>query len=794
MTRLIEIIGGNTRQLGMLFALIALILFFQVRTDGLLLTPANVMNLLNGNAYILVLSIGMALVIIAGHIDLSVGSVAAFAGIVSALAMRDWGLSSSGTVLLCLGIGALIGAWQGFWVAYVGIPAFVVTLAGMMLFRGANQIVGKSNTIPVPEAIQYIGGGYLPALGPDTGYSNLTLLLGLGTIIWLALDALRTWQASRRLSGDVPPHRWTLVRSTLLCAAIVYLTLLFASGRSGTSFPVPGLILACLTILYTFIAKRTILGRHVYAVGGNKQAAQLSGVNVRFVTFLVMMNMSVLAALAGLMFVGRATASGPFDGVNWELDAISAVFIGGAAVSGGVGTVVGSVVGGLVMAVLNNGLQLLGIGADMTQVLKGFVLLVAVAFDVYNKCQGKPSLIAGLFRKLASSDAKSQIGEEPAATGTAQRDRWPVVGRYAAGFTVLALCAALGVWLGGPGSDRKASDEHPVAGASSGFAQGTIIGVALPQKTSENWVLAERLFKEGLSKAGYRPVVQFANGGVPEQQNQIQSMIAQGAKVLIIGAIDGSQLGAQVREAKKAGAVVIAYDRLLKNTDAVDYYVAYDSFKVGELQGKALLEGLKKFKGRPPWTIELIAGSPDDANSQVFYEGAMSVLKPLMDAGTLVVKSKQTTFAQAATPGWKAENAHKRMDTILAGVYSQENLDGILSPNDTLARAAMTSIRSAGKDLPVVTGQDSEVESVKSIMRGEQFSTINKDTAALVGQVIAMVNDLHQGKAPRVNTTECCNNGVKSVPAFLLEPRIVTLENIREAYAQDPVLKHVVSD
>jgi len=180
-----DVFGGNLRQFGMLFALVALVVFFEFRTHGLVLTSANVMNLLNGNAYILVLAIGMVLVIIAGHIDLSVGSVAAFAGIVGALAMRDYHVAPWAAVLLCLGLGALIGAWQGMWVAYLGVPGFVVTLAGMMLFRGANQFIGQSNTIPVPPAIQYLGGGYLPAIGPDTGYNNLTLFLGGAGIAWL---------------------------------------------------------------------------------------------------------------------------------------------------------------------------------------------------------------------------------------------------------------------------------------------------------------------------------------------------------------------------------------------------------------------------------------------------------------------------------------------------------------------------------------------------------------------------------------------------------------------------------
>ncbi|MBM4314425.1 MAG: sugar ABC transporter permease, partial [Deltaproteobacteria bacterium] len=374
MKRITQIIGGNLRQLGMLFALAALTVFFQIRTDGLVLTSANMINLLNGNAYILVLAIGMVLVIIAGHIDLSVGSVAALAGIVTALAIRDWGVSPEAAGLLCLAVGAIIGAWQGFWIAYVGIPAFIVTLAGMMLFRGANQFIGRSDTIPVPEAIQYLGGGYLPAIGPETGYNNLTLLLGAGAILWLVIRSIRARRRIRQSGGEAPSLWSTALRLALLGGGVAALTYLFASGRPGTSFPIPGLILASLMLVYSFIARRTVLGRHIYAVGGNRQAAELSGVNTRRVNFMVMMNMSTLAALAGLMFIGRATASGPFDGVNWELDAISAVFIGGAAVSGGVGTVFGSVVGGLVMAVLNNGLQLLGVGADMTQIIKGLVL------------------------------------------------------------------------------------------------------------------------------------------------------------------------------------------------------------------------------------------------------------------------------------------------------------------------------------------------------------------------------------------------------------------------------------
>ncbi|MCW3765034.1 multiple monosaccharide ABC transporter permease [Paenarthrobacter ureafaciens] len=400
MNALKKLFGGNTRQFGMIFALVALIIFFQIFTEGRTLTPGNVINLFNGNSYILILAIGMVLVIIAGHIDLSVGSVAAFVGVSVALAIRDWGIPWYMGVLFGLALGALIGAWQGFWTAYVGIPAFIVTLAGMLLFRGFNQFVGKSNTIPVPNDFQYLGSGYLPEIGPDTGFNNLTLLIGLVAAAFVVVMSLRARAASKALGADVPELWVEVTKLVLICGAILYATYLFATGRPGTSFPIPGLILAVLVLIYGFIADKTVIGRHVYAVGGNRHAAELSGVQSKKVNFLVMLNMSVLAGLAGMIFVGRSTASGPFDGVGWELDAIAAVFIGGAAVTGGVGTVIGSIVGGLVMAVLNNGLQLLGVGADLTQIIKGLVLLAAVAFDVYNKSQGKRSITGMLMKNF----------------------------------------------------------------------------------------------------------------------------------------------------------------------------------------------------------------------------------------------------------------------------------------------------------------------------------------------------------------------------------------------------------
>ena len=365
--------------------------------------------------------------------------------------------------------------------------------------------------------------------------------------------------------------------------------------------------------------------------------------------------------------------------------------------------------------------------------------------------------------------------------------------------SIYATAALSLLTLAGCGSGRDAApaaNTAPSAAASAGsaaaggFGKDAIIGVALPSKTSENWVLAGGLFTDGLKEAGFKGDVQYAaaSGTVADQQGQIGSMVTKGAKVIIIGAADGGQLSTQVQEAKAGGAKVIAYDRLILNTPAVDYYVAYDNFKVGQLQGQALLDGMKAKKGAGPHNIELFSGSPDDANSAVFFNGAMDVLKPAIAAGTVKVGSGQVAIKQTATEGWKAENAQRRMDALLTSTYSSTELDGVLSPNDTLARAILTSVKGAGKPTPVVTGQDSEVESVKSIIAGQQYSTINKDTRALVTAAIKMVSDLSEGKSPETNDTKSYDNGVKVVPAFLLPPLIVTKENAAAAYANDPKL------
>ena len=391
--------GRGVTQFSMVIALIAIIIIFEVLEPGYTLDPTNVINVVQQYSYIFILAIGMVMVIIAGHIDLSVGSVSAFVGISVAQSIAVWHFPPGVAMLFGLVIGVLVGAWQGFWVAYVRVPAFIVTLAGQLIFRGGNQIIGGGTDVPTPDSYNWIGAGFIPDFGGGA-YSNGTLLLGLLVILALIGNEIRGRRRRILMHATASPLWSSVVRIIVLCGITGYVTFEFASGDPGTSFPVVGIIAGVLILIYSFVMNNTIFGRQVYAVGGNAAAAVLSGVNSRRVNFFVMMNMSVLAAVAGMVYVGHAGASGLSDGTGWELDAIAAVFVGGAAVSGGIGTVAGSIIGAFVMAFLTNGLSGLGIDSDYTSIIRGLVLLLAVAFDVYNKTQGRPSITGQLLRGL----------------------------------------------------------------------------------------------------------------------------------------------------------------------------------------------------------------------------------------------------------------------------------------------------------------------------------------------------------------------------------------------------------
>ncbi|WP_086564202.1 multiple monosaccharide ABC transporter permease [Streptomyces africanus] len=373
----------NMRQYGMLFALGLIVVLFAVWTDGDLLLPRNVSNLVLQNSYILILAMGMMLVIIAGHIDLSVGSLTAFIGSMAAVFMVKNDLPWPVAVILCLVVGAIAGAIQGFFIAYGGIPSFIVTLAGMLIFRGLTEIFLEGQTLgPFPTGLQKVANGFMPEVGPNTNYHNLTLLLGLALIAFVVFQEFRDRRRQQEFALDVPPFKLFLLKLVALAAAVLVVTMLLASYKGA---PIVLLILGVLLVGFGYVMRNAIIGRHIYAIGGNLPAAKLSGVKDKKVTFLVFLNMGMLAALAGLVFAARFNAASPKAGLNFELEAIAASFIGGASMSGGVGTVLGAIIGGLVLGVLNNGMNLVGIGTDWQQVIKGLVLLAAVGFDVWNK-------------------------------------------------------------------------------------------------------------------------------------------------------------------------------------------------------------------------------------------------------------------------------------------------------------------------------------------------------------------------------------------------------------------------
>ena len=399
MIKIKSLFSGNIRRYGMGIALISIMILFEILTNGILLKPLNVTNLILQNSYILILAIGMLLVIVTGNVDLSVGSVAAFIGAISAMLMVNYKMSPFIALPICLAVGGLIGAWQGFWIAYVKIPAFIVTLAGMLIFRGLTLVILQGQTIaPFPEIFQAISSGFVP------GKNTATIVGIIASLVYVYLQ-LKNRKRKTKNGFDVEPISLLVIKCLAVIAIVNIFTYWLASYKG---IPTVLVLLSVLVLGYSFLANRTVLGRHIYASGGNQKAAELSGVKTKRTLFLVYVNMGILSALAGMVFAGRLNAATPKAGQSFELDAIAACYIGGASALGGIGTVFGGIIGGLVMGVLNNGMSILGIGIDWQQAIKGFVLLVAVAFDVYTKSNG-----TGVKIKINKSKGKD-IKEESA--------------------------------------------------------------------------------------------------------------------------------------------------------------------------------------------------------------------------------------------------------------------------------------------------------------------------------------------------------------------------------------------
>ena len=379
-------IRSNIREYGMLIALVAIMLFFQFYTGGILFRPVNLTNLVLQNSFIVIMALGMLLVIVAGHIDLSVGSIVAFVGAIAAILTVQWGMNPFLAALICLIVGGVIGAAQGYWIAYHRIPSFIVTLAGMLVFRGLTLFVlGGKNIGPFPSDFQVISTGFLPDIGGIEGINTTSLILTILISVVLLVLAFRRRQVNQKHGIEVEPFGFFLMQNVLIAAAILFLGYSLSTYRG---LPNVLIVMLVLIAIYSFVTRRTTIGRRIYAMGGNEKATKLSGINTERLSFLTFVNMGVLAGLAGMIIATRLNSATPKAGVGFELDVIAACFIGGASASGGVGKITGAVIGAFIMGVMNNGMSIIGLGIDFQQMVKGLVLLAAVFFDVYNKNKG----------------------------------------------------------------------------------------------------------------------------------------------------------------------------------------------------------------------------------------------------------------------------------------------------------------------------------------------------------------------------------------------------------------------
>ncbi|BFL46040.1 multiple monosaccharide ABC transporter permease [Lactonifactor longoviformis] len=376
------------KKYGMVIALVVITALFQWLTKGVLLAPMNISKLLMQNGYILILAIGMLPIILTGDIDLSVGSVVALVGAVtSKLLVGEARMPVALGIAIGLLVGILIGIWHGFWIAYVKVPAFIATLAGMLFFRGLTLVITQGKTIgPYPDAYQYIAQAYLPDVGGASQIHLTTILIGAALIVVFLITQLQKRRREISYGFAVSGSGVYTLKLVVMAGLIAFATYWFTRFKGA---PVILLILGLLTFVYSFVTEKTVLGRHIYALGGNERATALSGIKTKRVKFMTFVNMGLLAAFAGIVYSARINCANPTAGDGFELDAIAACYIGGASASGGVGRISGAIVGGLVMGVLNNGMSIIGVGTDWQKSIKGLVLLAAVVFDIVNQTKKK---------------------------------------------------------------------------------------------------------------------------------------------------------------------------------------------------------------------------------------------------------------------------------------------------------------------------------------------------------------------------------------------------------------------
>lgn len=382
----------NFRQYGMIIALVVLAVFFYLTTGGKFGKPMNVYNIIMQNGYVLVLAIGMLLPILTGNIDLAVGSIVAVVSAIAGVMMYNWGLPVWVAILGCLAAGILIGLWQGFWIAMINMPPFIATLGGMLIFRGLTLVLLQGKTLaPLPSSYVQISSGYVKdyismLFGIESSVNITTMVVAIILCAFVFIADISSRNQKRKYGFEVSSPGAMLLKNLLLSGAILLVAWRLALYKG---IPYVLLIVSVLALLYNFILTKTTIGRSIYALGGNAKAAELSGINIKMVKYGIYVNMSLLSAVAGIVFSARLNSASPLAGQGFEMDAIASCYLGGASASGGIGTITGALVGGLIMGILNNGMSLMGISSDIQQIVKGLVVIFAVAFDIISKSRSK---------------------------------------------------------------------------------------------------------------------------------------------------------------------------------------------------------------------------------------------------------------------------------------------------------------------------------------------------------------------------------------------------------------------
>jgi len=677
-------------------------------TRGLFLTQSNIANLLSQYSVLLVVSVGMTLVILTRGIDLSVGAGVALTGVVAALCQIKLGLSAPWAILLTLVAGAAIGAWHGFWVGWLGIPAFIVTLAGFKAYRGGALVASGATGLQMHDDFSILNGTVPVA-------ATWTVVLGL-----LAIGTATIYrEARRREAAGLPGLTTTTVAIRMTGQGLLAALVLGVFGTRGV--PVPVFVAGAVALGGMFVLRRTKLGREIYAIGGNPEAARLSGIAVKRVTLTVFTIMGVLTAVGGLLAAARVngvTASN--QGNLLELDAVTAVVIGGTSIAGGRGSVTGTVLGTLVFATLANGMSLLGIDSNWQLIFTGLILMLAVLIDVVLKGAGRSKTSSRLVLLLFAL---------------------PVI-------PMAAMALASG---------------HGPTTATGTHGDKPDVAFLLATLQEERYQKDVKYFEAHATELGLHSVTFAADNDNAKQLAQVEDALVLGAKVLVIQPTDSKAAASYVALAHDRGAKVIAYDRAIISRE-LDYYVSHDSYRVGVLQAEA---AVKATAGKGKYV--LLSGQAGHSVATEITRGYHDTLAPYIARGDIEVVMEQSHSA------WSAEQALRTVEDALT--RSGGKVDAILANNSGMARGAVQAIANAKLDGVFVAGADADAANVEFVCEGKQTIEVLKDIQPLADTAAEVARALVDGKPPEVAGTLALDGG--KVPVVAVRVEVITPANAR---------------